>query len=174
MAADGGAAGACAYGRNSDMRNRRRVQIISATSTMWLHWTASSFMSDRGGRAWWVGLTPPPATINAHSCVAYDVTHSSCCSIWSRSYTSDGVGEDTTGNYTSLPTVINMIHVWKVTVTFSQFYCSIGSAVCWSCTLLFCCLHCDCLGLAAIKWFLTAFETLNLLTYLLTYLTSTT
>jgi len=29
-------------------------------------------------------------------------------------------------------------------------------------------LHCDCLGLAAIKWFLTAFETLNLLTYLLT------
>ena len=43
----------------------------------------------------------------------------------------------------------------------------------WQCCLLisyilFCCLHCDCLGLAAIKWFLTAFETLNLLTYLLT------
>ena len=43
----------------------------------------------------------------------------------------------------------------------------------WQCCLLmlilyivFCCLHCDCLGLAAIKWFLTAFETLNLLTYL--------
>ena len=40
----------------------------------------------------------------------------------------------------------------------------------WQCCLLilyivFCCLHCDCLGLAAIKWFLTAFETLNLLTY---------
>jgi len=35
--------------------------------------------------------------------------------------------------------------------------------------IVFCCLHCDCLGLAAIKWFLTAFETLNLLTYLLTY-----
>ena len=33
--------------------------------------------------------------------------------------------------------------------------------------IVFCCLHCDCLGLAAIKWFLTAFETLNLLTYLL-------
>jgi len=30
--------------------------------------------------------------------------------------------------------------------------------------ILFCCLHCDCLGLAAIKWFLTAFETLNLRT----------
>ena len=45
----------------------------------------------------------------------------------------------------------------------------------WQCCLLilyivFCCLHCDCLGLAAIKWFLTAFETLNLLTYLLTYM----
>ena len=51
--------------------------------------------------------------------------------------------------------------------TFSQFYCSIVSAVCWSCTLYFV-LHCDCLGLAVIKWFLTAFETLNLLTYLLT------
>jgi len=43
----------------------------------------------------------------------------------------------------------------------------------WQCCLLivyivFCCLHWDCLGLAAIKWFLTAFETLNLLTYLLT------
>ena len=43
----------------------------------------------------------------------------------------------------------------------------------WQCCLLilyilFCCLHCDCLGLAAIKWFLTAFETLNLLTYLCT------
>ena len=39
----------------------------------------------------------------------------------------------------------------------------------WQCCLLilyivFCCLHCDCLDLAAIKWFLTAFETLNLLT----------
>jgi len=33
--------------------------------------------------------------------------------------------------------------------------------------IVFCCLHCDCLGLAAIKWLLTAFETLNLLTYLL-------
>jgi len=33
--------------------------------------------------------------------------------------------------------------------------------------IVFCCLRCDCLGLAAIKWFLTAFETLNLLTYLL-------
>ena len=51
--------------------------------------------------------------------------------------------------------------------TFSQFYC-------WQCCLLilyilFCCLHCDCLGLAAIKWFLTASETLNLLTYLQPY-----
>ena len=44
----------------------------------------------------------------------------------------------------------------------------------WQCCLLisyivFCCLHCDCLRLAAIKWFLTAFETLNLLTYLLDF-----
>ena len=60
-------------------------------------------------------------------------------------------------------------------VTFPPLHHNIFTVLlfCWQCCLLilyivFCCLHCDCLGLAAIKWFLTAFETLNLLTYLLT------
>jgi len=68
-----------------------------------------------------------------------------------------------------------MRDVWVWCVSCVLFYIFTVLLFHWQCCLLIlyillCCLHCDCLGLAAIKWFLTAFETLNLLTYLLTYL----
>jgi len=84
------------------------------------------------------------------------------------------------GNLGLFPLFLNMTFkyvdfsnpFWLLSLCCVLFYIFTVLLFHWQCCslilyILFCCLHCDCLGLAAIKWFLTAFETLNLLTYLL-------